>query len=411
MPRLASESGSGTSSSDPGANGTGPNGTGPSAAANGVPSHSSDPVRAPVLPVTDRRGTPLTASSAALPKPAQVAPLHGLKQADLLIVAPFSLPSRVDQAVSRLPGVTSAEPVEAAKVKVNGAYAAVLGVNPSTFRGYAARPVASSNALWQGVANGGIAVSYGMGTLDKLKLGGPVAVTGRTQQKLPVVAYGTVGIAGVDAVVSAATATSLGMPASNAMVLSAQPADVSGVAQRIRKLLPHGAAVEQLLIWVTHSTGGTSTPVGAAAGNPAAAGSFLSQQQLTAVLQAAISRRGLPYVWGGAGPSVFDCSGLVQWAFAQAGLVMPRVAADQALTGPAVPVSQLIAGDLLFYRTDPTDPGYISHVAMYVGNGWMIQAPEPGQNVELVPVDVGAEFAGAVRVDPSIASQVAAGIP
>jgi len=80
---------------------------------------------------------------------------------------------------------------------------------------------------------------------------------------------------------------------------------------------------------------------------------------------------------------------------------MPRVAADQALTGAAVPVSQLAPGDLLFYRTDPTDPGYISHVAIYLGNGWMIQAPQPGMDVEVVPADVGAEFAGAVRVNPT----------
>ena len=57
-----------------------------------------------------------------------------------------------------------------------------------------------------------------------------------------------------------------------------------------------------------------------------------------------MSRQGMPYVWGAAGPTSFDCSGLVQWSFAQAGIVMPRVAADQALSGPAVPVSQLAAG-------------------------------------------------------------------
>jgi len=113
-------------------------------------------------------------------------------------------------------------------------------------------------------------------------------------------------------------------------------------------------------------------------------------------------------VWGAAGPTSFDCSGLVQWSFAQAGVVMPRVAADQARTGPSVPVSQLAPGDLLFYHTDPTAPGYISHVAIYLGGGKMIQAPEPGMDVEVVPVDVGAEFAGAVDVSPAVAAQVAA---
>ena len=72
------------------------------------------------------------------------------------------------------PAVTAAEPIEAAKIKINGAYAAVLGVDPSTFRGYAAPSTAASNPLWQGVAGGGVAVSYTMGTLDRLSLGGQV---------------------------------------------------------------------------------------------------------------------------------------------------------------------------------------------------------------------------------------------
>ena len=89
---------------------------------------------------------------------------------------------------------------------------------------------------------------------------------------------------------------------------------------------------------------------------------------------------------------------------------MPRVAADQARAGPAVPVSQLQPGDLLFYHTDPTDPGYISHVAIYLGNGWMIQAPQPGMDVQVVPASFGSQFAGAIRVYPRIAAGLAAGL-
>ena len=87
---------------------------------------------------------------------------------------------------------------------------------------------------------------------------------------------------------------------------------------------------------------------------------------------------------------------------------MPRVAADQARTGPAVPVSQLQPGDLLFYHTDPTAPDYISHVAIYLGKGLMIQAPEPGMDVQIVPVDLGSEFAGVVDVAPALAAAAAA---
>jgi peptidoglycan DL-endopeptidase CwlO len=89
---------------------------------------------------------------------------------------------------------------------------------------------------------------------------------------------------------------------------------------------------------------------------------------------------------------------------------MPRVAADQARTGPAVPVTRLQPGDLLFYHTDPTDPGYISHVAIYLGNGWMIQAPQPGMNVEVVPASFSSQFAGAIRVYPRLAASLASGL-
>jgi cell wall-associated NlpC family hydrolase len=60
----------------------------------------------------------------------------------------------------------------------------------------------------------------------------------------------------------------------------------------------------------------------------------------------------------------------------------------------------------LFWHTDPTAPDYISHVAMYLGNGRMIQAPQPGQSVEVVPVTFGSGFAGAVQVEPRVAGSV-----
>ncbi len=389
-----------------------------------VPSTGPAPATStrPVVPLlggnTNGRGKPMTVPVASSPvvasaKPARsapVAPLRGLRQADLLVVAPFSLSGQVLAAVSRQPAITSADPVEAAKIKVNGVYTAVLGVDPSTFRGYAARAMAASNALWQGVANGGVAVSYTMGTLDRLSLGGKVTAAGRTQERLPVVAFGTVGIGGVDAVVSDSTARSLGAPASNAIVISASsPASVASLAARIKKVLPPGAAVEPL---VTQVTGTSSAGVArsAGAGGPGMTTAQLPTAQLTTAVRAAESRRGLPYVWGAAGPTAFDCSGLVQWSFAQAGVAMPRVAADQARTGPAVPVSQLEPGDLLFYHTDPTDPGYISHVAIYLGDGWMIQAPQPGMDVQVVPASFGPQFAGAIQVDPKLAAEVAAGL-
>jgi len=333
------------------------------------------------------------------PRPT-VAPLRRTVQADLLIVAPYSLPSGLLGAVSQLPGMIEAEQIEAVRMPINGAETAVVGVDPSQFRSFAAAPTGAANALWQGVADGGIAVSYEMGKLDKIPLGGSVRATGRTTRQLPVVAFGTLGIGGVNAVVSDATAKALGAPAGNAIVLSVATADFNADSAAIRRLLPKGAGIEPLVSLVDSVAAGAGPAT--AAGVPATA--------VDAMLRAAMSRKGMPYVWGAAGPDSFDCSGLVQWSFAQAGIEMPRVAADQALSGPAVPVSQLAPGDLLFYHTDPTAPNYISHVAIYLGNGWMIQAPQPGMNVEAVPAEFGSEFAGAIRVSPALAASVASGL-
>jgi cell wall-associated NlpC family hydrolase len=256
------------------------------------------------------------------------------------------------------------------------------------------------------VAGGGVAVSYTMGTLDKLSLGGQVTVAGHQTERLPVVAFGTVGIGGVDAVMSDSVARSLGVPAGNAIIVSAPPSSVASLTAKIKAILPNGAGVEALVTEVTRSGG--ASPVGTAPSTAAGSGA-VTAAELAAALRAAESRRGLPYVWGASGPSSFDCSGLVQWSFAQAGITMPRVAADQARAGLAVPATQLQPGDLLFYHTDPTDPGYISHVAIYLGNGWMIQAPQPGMDVEIVPASFGSQFAGAIRVSPGVAASVASG--
>jgi cell wall-associated NlpC family hydrolase len=353
--------------------------------------------------------------TAAAAQPAGRTP-NRLLVADVLVVSHTALPSGTAAAVGRLGGVLAARPVDAARIQVNGRYVAVLGVDPASFRPFTPRPTAAATKLWASVAAGGIAVSYTMGQQNRLRAGATVRVDGKTRRMLRVGGYGTVGIGGVDAVVSDAVARSLGFPAGNAILVSAPTDRVAALIKRIEADVPRGPMVLPLVSTVASgqparpgvagSTAATASVAGAATPVTVSAGG-LSLAQLSTALRAAVSRVGLPYVWGGSGPRVFDCSGLVQWSFAQAGVVMPRVAADQARTGPAVPVSQLQAGDLLFYRTDPTAPNYISHVAIYLGHGLMIQAPQPGQNVEIVPADVGAEFAGAVRVSPAIAAQVA----
>ena len=99
-----------------------------------------------------------------------------------------------------------------------------------------------------------------------------------------------------------------------------------------------------------------------------------------AAVAAARSALGRPYVWGANGPSGFDCSGLTQWAYAQAGVALPRTSQAQRYAGRQVPLSEARPGDLVLYRSDA------SHVAMYTGNGQVIHAPYPGAPVRYDPV-------------------------
>jgi cell wall-associated NlpC family hydrolase len=213
----------------------------------------------------------------------------------------------------------------------------------------------------------------------------------------------------VDAVVSDTVARSLGIPAGNALVISAPHARFADLMRKVKAILPHGAGVAQLAAQVVPGqvVSASASASGAAGATTTADGPPLTAVQVRAFLKAAMSRVGMPYVWGAAGPKSFDCSGLVQWSMRQAGLLMPRVAVDQARTGPRVSLSQLQPGDLLFYHTDATAPTYISHVAIYLGNGMMEQAPEPGMDVEIVTAEFGSEFAGAVQVFPRLAAAVA----
>jgi cell wall-associated NlpC family hydrolase len=111
---------------------------------------------------------------------------------------------------------------------------------------------------------------------------------------------------------------------------------------------------------------------------------------------AAETQLGVPYVWGGESPGVgFDCSGLVQWAWRQAGVSLPRTSGEQFAASTPVSIADLEPGDLLFYGPSGSD-----HVAMYVGGGMMIEAPETGQVVHITPLRLGGygeSFAGAGR--------------
>jgi cell wall-associated NlpC family hydrolase len=110
-----------------------------------------------------------------------------------------------------------------------------------------------------------------------------------------------------------------------------------------------------------------------------------------AAVQAAVSQLGVPYVWGGEAPGVgFDCSGLVQWAWSQGGVSIPRTTETEWPALPHVPLSALQPGDLLFYYNLDGD-NQVDHVVMYTGSGpygtnTVIQAPFTGSTVSYSPI-------------------------
>lgn len=108
-------------------------------------------------------------------------------------------------------------------------------------------------------------------------------------------------------------------------------------------------------------------------------------------LREALTRLGDEYVWGGAGPDVFDCSGLVVWAYGQLGVSLEHFTGDLWNEGEHISRSELEPGDLVFFFPD------IGHVGIYMGNGLMVDAPTFGQPVQVQPVmwDV---YVGAVRI-------------
>jgi cell wall-associated NlpC family hydrolase len=98
-------------------------------------------------------------------------------------------------------------------------------------------------------------------------------------------------------------------------------------------------------------------------------------------INAALSQLGDPYVWGAAGPSSYDCSGLTLMAWGKAGVSLSHSAAAQSGEGRRISRSELMPGDLIFYYSP------ISHVALYLGNGRIVHAPRPGKSVEIAPMD------------------------
>jgi cell wall-associated NlpC family hydrolase len=141
------------------------------------------------------------------------------------------------------------------------------------------------------------------------------------------------------------------------------------------------------------------TPVQAAVASPggttgSTSGTYTgtTATQAGKAVQFAYDQLGKPYSWGGTGPNSFDCSGLTQASWAAAGVAIPRVSYDQMSGMPSVSLSALEPGDILGFAGN-------SHVGIYVGGGFLIDAPQTGQDIEKVALSgwYKSELDGAVR--------------
>jgi peptidoglycan DL-endopeptidase CwlO len=120
--------------------------------------------------------------------------------------------------------------------------------------------------------------------------------------------------------------------------------------------------------------------VGGSSSEAATTGTYTGPtgSQADEAAQFAYDQLGKPYVYGATGPDTYDCSGLVQAAWAAAGVSIPRTTFEQWANLPHIPMSDLEVGDLILYNGE-------SHVAMYVGDGYLIDAPHTGAYVEKIP--------------------------
>ncbi|GAA4224760.1 hypothetical protein GCM10022254_04960 [Actinomadura meridiana] len=351
------------------------------------------PVASPVGPARAR----FVAASDGLAA-AAVAPQSRRLTPHVLVAAPSTLPADVVAKVRSAKGVQGVEVVDAVQGMVAGKRVGLMGVNPSTFRNYTPKPTAKSDALWRNVASGDVAISFTMGSDGGVQLGSQVPVGGsRSQWPLRVGAYATMGVGDIDAVVSHTTAQSLGMPTGNAMLISVPKTEPKAFIKKLDRVLPKGAKAVAVNPQIDRPETGEVPN-----------GPVLTAKQVRTVIKAAETRLGWPYVWGGESEAEggYDCSGLMQYAFAKAGIRLPRVAADQARVGWVVPYSKARPGDMLIWANDPTAPGYISHIALYLGDGKMLAAPRRGTVVQVQNVYT-RNMRGAVRVSPQRANALA----
>src|SRR5208283_6223121 len=104
----------------------------------------------------------------------------------------------------------------------------------------------------------------------------------------------------------------------------------------------------------------------------------------TGVIAAAMSQLTVPYAWGTESPGKsFDCSGLVQWAYSQVGIALPRTSEEQYSETTPVSADQAVPGDLMFSEFGTQGQAGPGHVGIYIGNGQFVNAPYTGVDVRI----------------------------
>jgi cell wall-associated NlpC family hydrolase len=176
--------------------------------------------------------------------------------------------------------------------------------------------------------------------------------------------------------------------------LSLQGATHQVQAPSVTTMMPVVPAVSHVEAPQYKTVAASARHAAAAAPQPAAKPAADEPSSIAAeAIDAAESKLGKPYVWGATGPNSFDCSGLMQYAFEQAGKDLPRTSAAQSQVGQEVSMDDLKPGDLIFLYSP------VSHVVMYVGNGKVIEAPNSGEDVKYTPLSkIEKNAVGARRV-------------
>ena len=308
-------------------------------------------------------------------------------EADLLVTATRPLTPAEQQTITAFAGVRAVQALATGTVTVAGRQVSVLGVAPAAFRSWTQPATRVSDALWASLAGGELTSTVEASSNLGLPLGSTQPIGGA---RLRVGALASTGLPGYDLTVSTQVGQQLGLTPDAGLLVSAPQADLAALRRRLAAATPVGVSVALLR---------------ASAPGAVPAGGFLPSSAVAAMVAAATAQTGKPYVWGATGPGSFDCSGLVGFAFAAIGVAMPRTSQQLWLTGPQIPAAQAQSGDLLFWANDPTAPTDLDHVAIYLGGGQMVSAPQTGEVVHVGPVPA-RNFRGIVRPDPRRAGQV-----